>query len=49
MAYIAITVKHRFQIAHLIKIKVLTYTSYKKHSERYTEVYDVISVSDFQI
>ena len=41
----AIILKYRAHIVHLIKVNVLMYTSYKDHCELYTKIYESVAVN----
>ena len=49
MLCIGIIFKYRFHIVYLIKMKVVTTISYKKHFELYTEILDLIVVNSCQL
>ena len=49
MLCIGIAAKYRVHVVYLIKLKVLTYTSYKEHYDLYTEIHGSIAVNSCQI
>ena len=49
MLCIGIILKYRVHFVYLIKMKVLTYTSYKEHCDLYTEIHGSIAVNSCQI
>ena len=49
MLCIGIILKYRVHFVYLIKMKVLTYTSYKEHCDLHAEVHGSIAVNSCQI
>ena len=49
MLCIGIILKYRVHFVYLIKMKVLTYASYKKHCGPYTEIHGSIAVNGCQV
>ena len=46
---IDIETKYRVHVVYLIKMKVLTYTSYKEHCDLYTQIHGSIAINNCQI
>ena len=42
-------IKYCFHLVYLIKMKVLTYTSYKEHCDLYTKIHGSIAINSCQI
>ena len=49
MLCIAITFKYQVHLVYLIKMKVMTFTSYKVNYELYTEIHNLIAANSCQI
>ena len=49
MLCIGIVAEYHVHIVYLIKMKVLTYTSYKEHCDLYTEIHGSIAINSCQI
>ena len=47
--FISIISEYRVHIVYLIKMKVLTYTTYKERCELYTEIHGSMTVNSCQI